>query len=59
MPSYDWIKKMEEIEKLEKKIKVLEGNIYTLQGQLQEAYKRIKVLASRGTIGYVLKSLGK
>tara|TARA_R100001594_G_scaffold30456_1_gene56908 strand:+ start:34 stop:195 length:162 start_codon:yes stop_codon:yes gene_type:complete len=52
MPSYEWIKNMEELEKLKIKVKILEDNIYTLQGQLQEAYKRIKILSSKGTIGY-------
>ena len=52
MPSYDWIKNMEEVEKLKEKVRILEENIYMLQGQLQEAYKRIKVLSSKGTIGY-------
>ena len=52
MPSYDWIKNMEEVERLKEKVRILEENIYMLQGQLQEAYKRIKVLSSKGTIDY-------
>ena len=30
MPSYDWIKNMEEIEKLKERIRILEENIYAL-----------------------------
>ena len=33
-------------------ITLLEKNVKELQGQLVNAHKRIKVLASRGTIGY-------
>ena len=51
MPSYEWIKNMEDLEKLKIKVKILEDNIYTLQGQLQESYKRIKDLSNKGTIG--------
>lgn len=50
MPSNDWIKRMEEIEKLNKKVEILEENILDLQKQLVEAYKRIKELSTRGTI---------
>ena len=51
MPSNDWIKRMEESERLRKKIKILEENILDLQKQLTEAYKRIKELSDKGTIG--------
>tara|TARA_R100000664_G_C2666064_1_gene80141 strand:+ start:383 stop:538 length:156 start_codon:yes stop_codon:yes gene_type:complete len=51
MPSYEWIKRMEEVEKLKEKIKILEDNIFQLQGQLQEAYKKIKDLSDKGTVG--------
>ncbi len=37
MPSNDWIKRREEIEKLENKIKILEENILDLQKQLVES----------------------
>ena len=50
MPSNDWIKRREEIEKLENKINILEENILDLQKQLIEAYKRIKELSDKGTI---------
>ena len=33
------------------KIKLLEKEVKTLQGQLQESYKRIKDLSNKGTIG--------
>ena len=50
MPSNDWIKRRQEIEKLENKIDILEGNILDLQKQLIESYKRIKELSDKGTI---------
>tara|TARA_R100001015_G_C4588870_1_gene144561 strand:- start:200 stop:352 length:153 start_codon:yes stop_codon:yes gene_type:complete len=50
MPSYEWIKRMEEIEELNNEIKILKDNIYMLQEQLQEAYKRIKDLSNKGTV---------
>tara|TARA_R100000995_G_C3400187_1_gene84510 strand:- start:85 stop:240 length:156 start_codon:yes stop_codon:yes gene_type:complete len=50
MPSNDWIKRMEEIEKLNRKVEILEENILELQKQLVEAYKRIKELSDKGTI---------
>jgi predicted nucleic acid-binding Zn-ribbon protein len=50
MPSNDWIKRREEIEKLENKIDILEENILDLQKQLIESYKRIKELSDKGTI---------
>ncbi len=53
MPSNDWIKRREEIEKLENKIDILEGNILDLQKQLIESYKRIKELSDKGTIQWV------
>ncbi len=53
MPSNDWIKRMEEMEKLNKKVEILEENILDLQKQLVEAYKRIKELSTRGTIQWV------
>ena len=51
MPSYEWIKRMEEVEKLKEQVKILEENILNLQRQLQEAYKRIKDLVDKGTAG--------
>jgi len=41
MPSYDWIKKREEVLELENKLKIMERNVKELQQQLQAAYKRI------------------
>mgnify|MGYP003136170774 FL=1 len=41
MPSYDWIKKREEVIELENKLKIMERNVKELQQQLQAAYKRI------------------
>tara|TARA_R100000781_G_C4031436_1_gene110742 strand:+ start:264 stop:419 length:156 start_codon:yes stop_codon:yes gene_type:complete len=51
MPSYEWIKRMEEVDKLKEQVKILEENILNLQRQLQEAYKRIKDLVDKGTAG--------
>ena len=51
MPSYEWIKRMEEVEKLKEQVKILEENILNLQRQLQEAYKRIKDLVDKGPAG--------
>ena len=41
MPSYDWIKTHQEILDLKEHLKLMEKNVYDLQEQLQEAYKRI------------------
>ena len=50
MPSYDWIKKREEVLELENKLKIMERNVKELQQQLQAAYKRIGELTYKRDI---------
>ena len=50
MPSYDWIKKREEVLELENKLKIMERNVKELQQQLQAAYKRIGELVNKRSL---------
>ena len=50
MPSYDWIKKREEVIELENKLKIMERNVKELQEQLQASYKRIGELVNKRSL---------